>query len=62
MTPIMYFEGIWGFPLPSLFPGAPNGSVPQNMLAGRFGRIDMSLEGKVTSEIDNSGFLRGFGV
>ena len=32
---------IWlcGFPLPSLFPGAPNGSVLQNMLAGRFGRI-----------------------
>ena len=52
---------LWGFPLPSLFSGAPNGYVPQNMLAGRFGRIDV-LGRKGFLGIDNSGCLRGFGA
>ena len=49
--------------------GALNGSVPQNicssgnfLLAGRFGRNNMSPEGKSCSEIGNVGCLRGFHV
>ena len=32
------------------------------LLAGRFGKNNMSLEGKCCWEIGNSGCLRGFGV
>ena len=53
----------------TLHGGAPNGSVPQNicssgniLLAGRFRKINMSLDGKCWWEIDISGCLRGFGV
>ena len=55
---------------PALFSGAPNGPVPLNicssgnfLLAGIFGKNNMSLEGKWKCywEIDNSGCLRGFG-
>ena len=49
-----------------LFSGAPNGSAPQNicysskfLLAGRFGRNNMSLEEKCCWEKANSGELRG---
>ena len=49
--------------------GAPNGSFPQNiccsgqvLLPGKFGKINMSLEGKCCSAIHNSGCQRGFGV
>ena len=49
--------------------GAPNGSVPQNIcfsgqvfLAGKFGEINMSLEGKCCWAIHNSGCQRGFVV
>ena len=49
--------------------GAANGSVTQNicssgnfLLAGRFGKINISLEGKSCWEKDNSGCLLGFGV
>ena len=52
-----------------LFTGAPDGSVPQNLcssgqflLAGRFGKNSMPLEGKCCWEISNSGGLRGFDV
>ena len=49
--------------------GAPNGSVPQNIcssgqvfLAGKFGEINMSLEGKCCWAIHNLGCQRGFVV
>ena len=49
--------------------GAPNGSLPQNicslgksLLAGRFRKNNMSLEGKCCWDIDNSGCIRGFDV
>ena len=50
-------------------PGAPNRSVPRNicssgnfLLAGRFGKIYMSFQGKCCWEMDNSGCRRSFGV
>ena len=55
--------------LATLNAAAPIASVPQNicstgqfLLAGRFGKNSMSLEGKCSWEIDNAGCLRGFDV
>ena len=49
--------------------GTANGSVPQNIcssgnfsLVGRFGKINISLEGKSCWKKDNPGCLLGFGV
>ena len=54
---------------PNILPEEPIGSVPQNiyssgqfLLAGRFVKNSLSLEGKCSWKIDNAAFLRGFDV